>query len=264
MIPSFPSYVATSTTTTLSLGIGVNDNSLTPTSMVGFPTSKGFVIQIDNELIQVGTTGATNWLDLVRGVNGTTEAAHAPGATITLMIGEPSAEFPLAGTWGGPNQTLVVLVDDDRRIAGISAVLAVPTQVAPNLLQALTATLSTAQVEAMHGTPITIVPAPGAGLVLIVDSIVVQTKPGATQFTGGGVVTFPYHGTSVLAHGASDDIAAAVINSATGTVNQMSAVGAAIQPPSNTGLDITNASAAFATGNGSLVVTVNYHVITLG
>jgi hypothetical protein len=36
-----------------------------------------------------------------------------------------------------------------------------------------------------------------------------------------------------------------------------------IQPPAATGLDILNATAAFATGNGTLVVTVFYSIITL-
>jgi hypothetical protein len=36
-----------------------------------------------------------------------------------------------------------------------------------------------------------------------------------------------------------------------------------IQPPAATGIDITNATAAFATGNGAIVVTVFYSIITL-
>ena len=36
-----------------------------------------------------------------------------------------------------------------------------------------------------------------------------------------------------------------------------------IQPPSATGIDIVNATGAFATGNGTMVVTVFYSIITL-
>jgi len=36
-----------------------------------------------------------------------------------------------------------------------------------------------------------------------------------------------------------------------------------VVPPAATGLDITNGTAAFATGNGTLVVTVFYSIITL-
>jgi len=38
---------------------------------------------------------------------------------------------------------------------------------------------------------------------------------------------------------------------------------AACQPPAATGIDITNGTAAFATGNGTMVVTVFYSIITL-
>jgi hypothetical protein len=36
-----------------------------------------------------------------------------------------------------------------------------------------------------------------------------------------------------------------------------------IQPPAATGLDITNGTGAFASGNGTVVVTVFYSLITL-
>jgi hypothetical protein len=38
---------------------------------------------------------------------------------------------------------------------------------------------------------------------------------------------------------------------------------ATYQPPAATGLDITNGTAAFAAGNGTMVVTVFYSIITL-
>jgi len=123
-------------------------------------------------------------------------------------------------------------------------------------------TLSTANLEAMHGTPVSILPAPGAGIALVPDYTLFQMKPGATQFTAGGLVTFVYHGTSIDIHGAADGIPAATVNSATGSNNLLSPVQAVIQPPANTGIDITNATAAFATGNGSAVVTIGYYQYT--
>ena len=131
----------------------------------------------------------------------------------------------------------------------------------PSLLQKAVVTLTAAQILAMFGTPQSILPAPAAGQVLVIDQIIAQMKPGGTQFTGGGAVTFQYHGTAIVPH--SGNIPAATIDSATASENVVPPPTGTIQPPSATGLDITNATAAFATGNGTLVVTVFYSIITL-
>jgi len=131
----------------------------------------------------------------------------------------------------------------------------------PSLLQKAVVTLTAAQLMAMYGAPVSVLPAPAAGQVLVIDQIIAQMKPGGTQFTGGGAVTFQYHGTAVVPH--SGNIPAATITSAAGSENVVPPPTGTIQPPAATGLDITNATAAFATGNGTLVVTVFYSIITL-
>ena len=131
----------------------------------------------------------------------------------------------------------------------------------PSLIQKAVVTLTAAQIIAMYGVPVSILPAPAAGQVLVIDQIIAQMKPGGTQFTGGGAVTFQYHGTAVVPH--SGNIPAATINAAAGSENVVPPPTGTIQPPAATGLDITNGTAAFATGNGTLVVTVFYSLITL-
>jgi hypothetical protein len=131
----------------------------------------------------------------------------------------------------------------------------------PSLLQKTVVTLTAAQIIAMNGAPVNILPAPPAGQAIVVDQFIAQMKPGATQFTGGGAVSFQYHGTAVVPHSAN--IPAATINSATASENVVPPPTGVIQPPTATGIDITNAAAAFATGNGTLVVTVFYSIITL-
>jgi len=131
----------------------------------------------------------------------------------------------------------------------------------PSLLQKAVVTLTAAQIMAMYGAPVGVLAAPAAGQVLVIDQIIAQMKPGGTQFTGGGAVTFQYHSTAVVPH--SGNIPAATITSAAGSENVVPPPTGTIQPPAATGLDITNATAAFATGNGTLVVTVFYSIITL-
>jgi predicted RecA/RadA family phage recombinase len=131
----------------------------------------------------------------------------------------------------------------------------------PSVLQKAVVTLTAAQIMAMNGAPVAILPAPAAGQVLVINQIIAQMKPGATQFTGGGAVSFQYHGTAVVPH--SGNIPAATINSAAASENVAPPPTGVVQAPTATGLDITNAAAPFATGNGTLVVTVFYSIITL-
>jgi hypothetical protein len=122
--------------------------------------------------------------------------------------------------------------------------------------------LTAAQLEAMNATPVSLIPAPGAGYALIVDRVELEIIAGATPFTGGGVITFPYHGTSVLPH--SSSIPAADLTGAAGTaIYQLPPPTAVISPPANTGIDITNAAAPFAAGNGSAVALIQYRIIDL-
>ena len=131
----------------------------------------------------------------------------------------------------------------------------------PSLIQKAVMTLTAAQIMAMYAAPVSILPAPAAGQVLVIDQFIVQMKPGATPFTGGGAVSFQYHGTAIVPHSAN--VPAATVTSAAASENVVPPPTGVIQPPVATGIDITNATAAFAAGNGTMIVTVFYSIITL-
>ena len=122
-------------------------------------------------------------------------------------------------------------------------------------------TLTAAQIATLFATPLTIFPAPGPNKVLLIDDIVVQYKPGGTAFTGGGVITFQYHGTAINPH--SSNVAASTLNTLTASVNVLPVPTSNIVAPPNVGLDILNATGAFATGNGSIIITIYYAIQTL-
>ena len=48
------------------------------------------------------------------------------------------------------------------------------------------------------------------------------------------------------------------------TITSAAASENVVPPPTATGTDITNATGAFAAGNGGMIVTVFYSIITLG
>jgi hypothetical protein len=126
-----------------------------------------------------------------------------------------------------------------------------------------TVSLTAANIIAMRTTPVTILAAPGAGKAIIVSAILFEMTTTSTQFTGGGTVNFPYHGGSNCVPGV---ILAAVVTTTAGTSNTLlgpdnSTNGLTV--PANTGIDITNGSAAFAAGTGTAKVQIWYSVVTL-
>jgi hypothetical protein len=72
---------------TLAAGISSTDTSLTVATGEGakFPDPP-FRIIIDNEIIEVGAKSGDTFSSLIRGVEGTTAAAHAAGASVELRI----------------------------------------------------------------------------------------------------------------------------------------------------------------------------------
>jgi hypothetical protein len=128
----------------------------------------------------------------------------------------------------------------------------------------LTVSLTAAQIIAMEAGPVSVIAAPGAGLAVVVDSILFEMTTTSTAFTGGGAVSFVYHGGSVAVHAGS--IPASVVTASAGTSDTL--LGPAVAAngttvPANTGVDITNATAPFAVGTGTAKVRIRYHVITL-
>lgn len=138
------------------------------------------------------------------------------------------------------------------------------TQAAPvwSPLTPVLVNVSSANILAMNGAPVTLIAAPPAGYSLIVNNILAEIITTATQYASGGVVTFPYHGGAVATHAGS--ITAATINAGAGTVlNQLGPAVAANGSivPTATGVDITNATGAFTTGTGTMKVFFSYSII---
>lgn len=123
--------------------------------------------------------------------------------------------------------------------------------------------LTSANITGMFATPVAVLPAPGAGKALVINQIVFTMTTTSTAYTGGGAVSFVYHGTATNA--ASGTIAAAVITAGAGTSTTTlgPAGGAGTTVPANTGIDITNATQAFAAGTGTAKIQIYYSIITL-
>jgi len=120
--------------------------------------------------------------------------------------------------------------------------------------------LSSANILAMNATPVTILPAPGAAKILLVENIALQMTTTATQYANGGAVEFRY--TNASGAKVTADIAAAVITATAGTSYTCNAgVATSLTAVVNSPVVITNATAAFDTGTGAGVLNIKYRVV---
>jgi hypothetical protein len=126
------------------------------------------------------------------------------------------------------------------------------------LIQQTTVTLTAAQVDSMFTTPIVLVPAPGAGLSIMVDYATIKYVNNGTAFAGGGTISLQYQGGAAVTATAP----AATITGATNTV--IVPTTGIVTATQNAAITITNATAVF-TGGGSgatqSTVTVNVSYI---
>lgn len=140
------------------------------------------------------------------------------------------------------------------------------TALNPAIGQTRTTSLTATQIQGMYGTPVSVVPAPGAGKIVVVDSYVFSMTPTTTSFTAGGVVRLIYN-SSASTTVAGTLTANCVTTGNAGLTNNyfITGVNSSFTAPgvANAAILITNDSAAFATGTGTAKVIVNYQIVTL-
>lgn len=130
-----------------------------------------------------------------------------------------------------------------------------------------TVSLTAAQVNGMYATPVQIVAAPGAGKLVLIDSILWDIAFVSAQYAAGGAIQAQYGNTI---HGAgspaSASIAAATLNGVAASGYLANGSGAAtLNAPAtvkNTAVFLSNATAAFTTGDSTVTLYVKYRVVT--
>jgi hypothetical protein len=141
-------------------------------------------------------------------------------------------------------------------------------QVNTALARQATVNLTLAQFLGMYATPVSILAAPGAGLINIVDSLYVNFVYGSAQLANGGAVGAQY-GNTDHAGGPPATTTEAATDYTSATANTMFRIGGGLSTGAvtstaiNTAIYLSNATAPFITGTGgSFVVTVNYRTVT--
>jgi len=124
--------------------------------------------------------------------------------------------------------------------------------------------VTSAQILGMYAAQVPIVPAPGAGKLVIVGRNTYTYLFGTTQYAAGGVIGLEYGLTAALAGPAASTTLAAA------TFNGYAASNTFELTPDNTnvlanviglGISLGNQTAAFTTGDGTLLVNLEYNIV---
>ena len=125
---------------------------------------------------------------------------------------------------------------------------------------ALTAT----QIKAMSVTPVQLIPAPAAGHAILLRSLVFKVVRTGTAFANGGT-TFPqYHTTTTSLPSVGAVPAAIITTGGAATVYHYlgpNAAATGMVLPSAEAIDLTNDTAPFITGTGTMEVFVEYSIV---
>lgn len=152
------------------------------------------------------------------------------------------------------------LADDAVTTAKIDDDAVTSAKISPEVIQNISVPVSAAEIIAMSVTPKTIVPAPGAGFANILIDAEFDVKRTATAFTGGGDSVLEY------ASGGADCINVVADTVFTGAAGSQLVKRAGIDVatvPANSAIQLTNATAPFADGTGTLVVHVTYKTVPI-
>ena len=204
-----------------------------------------------NDIIMVTGTDSSIFLQ----VASVTLPANGSSGTVTTQ------SFTAAGTVGTSNITNLAVTS--AKIANNAVGF---TQLATTVGALATVPLTAAQINGMYAAPVSLVAGAGAGTFIGFEKLVLDIDYGTTPFAAGGAIAVQYantvHGAGIAA---SASIAAASLTGVSAssqlTAGSVSVVGTntALE---NIGLYLSNATAAFTTGDSTANAYVYYRVLS--
>lgn len=136
----------------------------------------------------------------------------------------------------------------------------------PSYLNVVEVSLTAAQFNGMYATPVSVIAAPGANKVIIVNHSILNMTYGSAQFAAGGAVGLQYGNSAHLAGPAASATEAATdfTGASASTLFRFGgglSTGAAVSSAANAAVYISNATGAFTTGDSTFKLWIWYEVI---
>lgn len=181
-------------------------------------------------------------------------------AVTYAKIQQASADTLIGNPTGGAANVEEITLGNGLQFSGSTL------QLNPQLLNVVEVSLTAAQFNGMYATPVQVIAAPGANMVNIVDSCVLNMTFVSAQFAAGGVVGLQYGNSAHLAGPAASatEQASDFTGAAASTIFRIGgglSTGAATASAANAAIYISNATAAFTTGDSTFKVWVWYKTI---
>ena len=238
--------------------------TLTSGALINSPSVFSYQFNGDAQAT-IGTVGYFNEVYYDLSVN---DLIYAVGSdanqfyTVTSIVAGvvTISSFAAAGVIGTANIDNLAVTT-----AKIANAAVTTTQLDPTTIQYANGTFSSAAFEAAYATPVSILSAPSAGTMIVVQEFVLEYLYVSTAYAAGGNIYLEYgstaHGTSVatgnIAPAGLTDQSVSGASSATGSMtglpNTVTAAAA---------ISLTNAGAAFTTGNGTFKWHCWYRIVT--
>lgn len=226
------------------------------------------------EIIYYTSTGSNSYGDYVRvanvtdrGLGGTSAQIHTIGETVRLNI---TAEY-----WADMEVEIAAIVAGSMIAPGTAGNVMLSNGSAwtssssygDAQLKIATVTLSSAEILALYTTPKTLIAAPGAGKIIIPETIILYLDYGTATYTAGGVVRVSFNGETTQLLGTTTMEANLVEKTADtvviGNFIPISTTPTDITVGINKALEITNNTANFTTGDSIIKVFIKYRILTL-
>lgn len=197
--------------------------------------------------------GATNsQKSLVQGISSVT---NNPSSKPIITVTDTSTKDSTI------SQNLDIIVTNSGGTSSATVESIIVEKITDGGLQTKTVTLSDTDITGMYASPYTLVAAPGAGKVNVVESVLFYFDYGTVQYTGGGNVSIIEETSGTVLTTSFNDT---FITAASNAIIQRNALApVATSLTENKAIQLTNATGAFAAGDGTLKVVLNYRVITL-
>jgi len=258
------SAARTSTVTSSTYDIGDDDSFVawqTVTATIGGTLAGKF---------QTSPDSGTTWYDLP-GANFSTVSSGTDSQSVAATQ-VPAKKIRYVGTIAGGGFThhvefmsykagLRIVSSTDANASNLTSGTIPTLRLSQDIARTASVTIPTASVLDLHDTPYTLVAAQGAGTLVLVDEVTVKLVFNSVAYTGSNALEIRY--TDGSGAKATADIAAAFVNSASGT-NYVSVKGVvtSLTPVANAGIVAVVPVADPGAGNSALVVTVKYRVVT--
>lgn len=158
------------------------------------------------------------------------------------------------------------------KVSSSGVITLLPSVPGLSSLLLISGTLTSAQILGMHVTPVTLIPAPGAGYMILVNKALIELVKGDAAFANGGETYLQYGVIGDSGYYAVIPVVVGFVQSAVSAAASLEGLitdnlgandGLSTLICGNSPISITNGTGAFTTGTGSFRYYIWYSIVSI-